>query len=110
MSQTNKALQWALIGASDIAKTRMIQAINAQPDSRVAPAVTATPDRAKPYAAENGTPKANDELAKLLAAPPIAVVYTSPPTEFHRDQAIAAAAPDKPILWEKPLALTLGDA
>ena len=28
-------LGWGLIGASDIAQTRMIPAINAQPDSRV---------------------------------------------------------------------------
>ena len=30
-----RVLGWGLIGASDIAQTRMIPAINAQPDSRV---------------------------------------------------------------------------
>jgi hypothetical protein len=33
MSQTKEELRWALIGASDIAKTRMINAINSQPNS-----------------------------------------------------------------------------
>jgi 1,5-anhydro-D-fructose reductase (1,5-anhydro-D-mannitol-forming) len=110
MSQTNNALQWALIGASDIAKTRMIQAISAQPDSRVAAVFSANPERAKAYAAENGIPKAYDELGKLLGDPAIDVVYISTTNELHRDQAIAAAAAGKHILCEKPLALSLGDA
>jgi len=110
MSQTNKALQWALIGASDIARTRMIQAINAQPDSRVAAVFSASPERAKAYAAENGIPKAYDALGKLLDDPAIDVVYISTTNELHRDQAIAAAAAGKHILCEKPLALSLGDA
>ena len=33
--ENHKKLAWGLIGASDIASTRMIPAINAQPDSQV---------------------------------------------------------------------------
>jgi 1,5-anhydro-D-fructose reductase (1,5-anhydro-D-mannitol-forming) len=110
MSQTNKELQWALIGASDIARTRMIEAINAQPDSQVAAVFSSNPERAKAYAAENGIPKAYDDLGKLLAAPAIDVVYISTTNELHRDQAVAAAAAAKHILCEKPIALSLGDA
>jgi hypothetical protein len=36
MTQTKEELRWAFIGASEIAKTRMIKAINSQPNSRVA--------------------------------------------------------------------------
>lgn len=110
MSQTNNALQWALIGASDIAKTRMIRAINGQPDSRVAAVFSANPERAKAYAAENGLAKAYAELDKLLGDPAIDVVYVSTTNELHRDQAIAAAGAGKHILCEKPLALSLSDA
>jgi 1,5-anhydro-D-fructose reductase (1,5-anhydro-D-mannitol-forming) len=56
MNPTNKELQRALIGASDIAKTRVIQAINAQPDSQVAAVFSTSPERAKAYAAENSIP------------------------------------------------------
>jgi 1,5-anhydro-D-fructose reductase (1,5-anhydro-D-mannitol-forming) len=106
----NKELQWALIGASDIAKTRMIQAINAQPHSRVAAVFSSNADRANAYAAENGIPKAYHELGKLLGDPAIDVVYISTTNELHRDQAIAAAAAGKHILCEKPLALSISDA
>jgi predicted dehydrogenase len=47
MSQTKEELRWALIGASDIAKTRMIKAINSQPNSRVAAVFSSNADRAK---------------------------------------------------------------
>lgn len=57
MSQAKEELRWALIGASDIAKTRMIKAINSQPNSRGAAVFSSNADRAKAYAAENKIPE-----------------------------------------------------
>jgi 1,5-anhydro-D-fructose reductase (1,5-anhydro-D-mannitol-forming) len=110
MNKANKPLQWALIGASDIAKTRMINAINAQSYSRVAAVYSSDSERAKAYAGENDIPKAFDDLALLLADPEIDIVYISTTNELHRDQALAAAAAGKHILCEKPLALSVADA
>jgi 1,5-anhydro-D-fructose reductase (1,5-anhydro-D-mannitol-forming) len=110
MSQTQEELRWALIGASDIAKTRMIKAINSQPNSRVAAVFSSNADRAKAYAAENKIPKAYDNLKTLLDDPQIDVVYISTTNDLHRDQALAAAAAGKHILCEKPLALSVDDA
>ena len=110
MTQTKEELRWALIGASDIAKTRMIKAINSQPNSRVAAVFSSNADRAKAYAAENKIPKAYDNLKTLLDDPQIDVVYISTTNDLHRDQALAAAAAGKHILCEKPLALSLDDA
>jgi 1,5-anhydro-D-fructose reductase (1,5-anhydro-D-mannitol-forming) len=110
MSQVKEELGWALIGASDIAKTRMIKAINSQPNSRVAAVFSSNADRAKAYAAENKIPKAYDNLKTLLDDPQINVVYISTTNDLHRDQALAAAAAGKHILCEKPLALSVDDA
>jgi 1,5-anhydro-D-fructose reductase (1,5-anhydro-D-mannitol-forming) len=110
MSQAKGELQWALIGASDIAKTRMIKAINTQPDSRVTAVFSSNADRAKAYAAENKIPKAYDSLKGLLGDPQIDVVYISTTNDLHRDHAFAAAAAGKHILCEKPIALSLDDA
>jgi 1,5-anhydro-D-fructose reductase (1,5-anhydro-D-mannitol-forming) len=110
MSLAKEQLGWALIGASDIAKTRMIKAINSQPNSRVAAVFSSNADRAKAYAAENKIPKAYDNLKTLLDDPQIDVVYISTTNDLHRDQALAAAAAGKHILCEKPLALSVDDA
>jgi predicted dehydrogenase len=42
----SKRLRWGLIGASNIAKTYMINAINAQPDSEVVAVLSSSPERA----------------------------------------------------------------
>jgi 1,5-anhydro-D-fructose reductase (1,5-anhydro-D-mannitol-forming) len=110
MSQPKNELRWALIGASDIAKTRMINAINSQPNSRVAAVFSSSADRASAYAEENRIPKAYSRLESLLDDPEIDVVYISTTNELHRDQALAAASAGKHILCEKPLALSLDDA
>jgi 1,5-anhydro-D-fructose reductase (1,5-anhydro-D-mannitol-forming) len=110
MSQAKEELQWALIGASDIAKTRMIKAINAQPNSRVTAVFSSNADRAKAYATENKIPKAYDNLKTLLDDPQINIVYISTTNDLHRDQALVAAAAGKHILCEKPLALSVDDA
>jgi len=103
-------LGWGLIGASDIARSRMIPAINSFPDSKVVAVFSHDPDRAKSYAKENGIAKSYSELTDLLADPAVDVVYVSTTNEKHRDEVIAAAQAGKHVLCEKPLALTLEDA
>jgi 1,5-anhydro-D-fructose reductase (1,5-anhydro-D-mannitol-forming) len=108
--ETKKLVRWALVGASDIAKTRMIEAINAQAESSVEAVFSSSSERGKAYAEENGIPRAFDDLNEMLSDPEIDAVYISTTNELHREQAIAAARAGKHILCEKPLALSLEDA
>jgi 1,5-anhydro-D-fructose reductase (1,5-anhydro-D-mannitol-forming) len=104
------SLNWGLIGASDIAKTRMIPAIRSRPDSEITAVLSSTAERAKSYAAENSIQRAYHNLDDFLQDPEIDVVYISTTNELHAAQAIAAAKAGKHILSDKPLALTLADA
>jgi 1,5-anhydro-D-fructose reductase (1,5-anhydro-D-mannitol-forming) len=108
--ETNKQLRWGLVGASDIAKTRMIDAINAQADSSVEAVFSSSSARGKAYAEENGIPRAFDDLNEMLSDSGIDAIYISTTNELHPEQAIAAARAGKHILCEKPLALSLEDA
>jgi 1,5-anhydro-D-fructose reductase (1,5-anhydro-D-mannitol-forming) len=110
MPPTQTSLNWGLIGASDIAKTRMIPAIRSRPDSTITAVLSSSAERAKSYAAENSIPKAYHKLDDFLQDPEIDVVYISTTNELHAAQAIAAAKAGKHILSDKPLALTLADA
>jgi len=103
-------LGWGLIGASDIAQTRMIPAINAQPDSRVVAVMSSQLERARQYAEHNSIPHAYGSLEAILADPQVDVVYISTTNELHKEQTIAAAQAGKHVLCEKPLAVTLQDA
>jgi 1,5-anhydro-D-fructose reductase (1,5-anhydro-D-mannitol-forming) len=106
----NKKLAWGLIGASDIAKTRMIEAINGQPDGSVVAVMSSSVERAKRYAAENGIPRAYSSVEALLADSAVDVVYVSTTNERHKSEVLLAAAHGKHVLCEKPLALTMSDA
>jgi len=103
---STKPLGWGLIGASDIAQTRMIPAINADPDSRVVAVSSSSAERAHSYAAHNGIPSAYHDLEALLADPAVDVVYISSTNDLHREQTLAAARAGKHVLCEKPLALS----
>jgi 1,5-anhydro-D-fructose reductase (1,5-anhydro-D-mannitol-forming) len=103
-------LGWGLIGASDIAQTRMIPAIAAQPDSRVVAVMSSSPERGRAYAERNEVPAAYDALDALLADPAVDAVYISTTNELHAAATIAAAHAGKHVLCEKPLATTLDDA
>jgi 1,5-anhydro-D-fructose reductase (1,5-anhydro-D-mannitol-forming) len=104
------SLGWGLIGASDIARTRMIEAIRAQPDSDVVAVMSSDAERARRYAVENAIPRAYHTLDTILADPRVDVVYISTTNELHHPQTLAVARAGKHVLCEKPLALTLEDA
>jgi 1,5-anhydro-D-fructose reductase (1,5-anhydro-D-mannitol-forming) len=101
------ALRWGLIGASDVAATRMIPAMR-----RLGHQVTAvgdpTPDWAATYAGRNEIP-ASGSVEELVARDDVDAVYISTRNEFHRDHTLLAAAAGKHVLCEKPLALSMED-
>ena len=103
------ALRWGLIGASTIAAQHMIGAMRANGGEVVA-VMSADADRAKAFAARHGIGRATTDVSALVGAKDIDAVYISTTNELHRDQALAAARAGKPLLCEKPLALTLADA
>jgi 1,5-anhydro-D-fructose reductase (1,5-anhydro-D-mannitol-forming) len=102
-------LRWGLVGASDIAATRILPAMrNLGHEARSV--LSSSPERGRAYAAANGIPESTTDLAALLASTEIDAVYISSTNELHHGQTLAAAAAGKHVLCEKPLALSLDDA
>src|SRR5690242_3556962 len=106
MTETS-TLGWGLIGASDIAQTRMIPAIQARPDSRVVAVMSSDAERGRAYAERNGIARAYDTVDALLDDPAVDVVYISTTNDLHHAQTLAAARARKHVLCEKPLALSV---
>ncbi len=103
-------MNWALVGASTIAREYVISAIRAQVGHEVLHVVSGSPERGAAYAAENGIASSATDLEAVLADPEVGAVYISTTNEKHFPQAMAAIAAGKHVLCEKPLAMTLGDA
>ncbi|MCD4851570.1 Gfo/Idh/MocA family oxidoreductase [Arthrobacter sp. AK01] len=102
-------LVWGLVGASDIAATRMIPAFRRVGDL-VAGVFSNDAKHAKSYAQRHDIARHHGTLEELLSDGAIDAVYISSRNEYHSSQALAAAAAGKHILCEKPVATTLEDA
>jgi 1,5-anhydro-D-fructose reductase (1,5-anhydro-D-mannitol-forming) len=102
-------LRWGLMGASDIAATRMIAAFRTAGDDVVG-VLSGEADRARGYATAHGLDVATADPAELLDRSDITAVYVSSTNDKHYAQAMAAIDAGKHVLCEKPLALTYADA
>ena len=107
-SPPHPPVRWALIGASDIAATRVIPALR-QVGHQAVVVLSSNPDRASSYAVRHGIGRGTDSLADALADE-VDAVYVSTTNDLHAEQVAAAVAAGKHVLCEKPLALTLADA
>ena len=101
------SIRWGLIGASDIAETRMIPAMRRLGHDVIAVA-SGSADWAATYAGRNDIP-ASGSVEDVLARDDIDAVYISSTNELHRSQTEMAAAAGKHVLCEKPLALSIAD-
>ncbi|MCW2266774.1 1,5-anhydro-D-fructose reductase (1,5-anhydro-D-mannitol-forming) [Gluconobacter cerinus] len=101
---------WALIGASNVAREWMIDAIRSQPDASLRTVFSRDAKRGQEFATAHDIPNSTSELEDVLQDPSVHVVYVSSRNELHRDQVLAAARAGKHVLCEKPLALSLTDA
>ena len=102
-------LRWALVGASDIAATKVLPAIRAAGDTAVV-VRSGNAEHASRWAGEHGVPEAVTDLRAAVERDDVDAVYVSSVNALHREQVEAAAAAGKHVLAEKPLALSLDDA
>lgn len=103
-------MNWALIGASTIARQFLIPAIRSVAGHQATWVVSGSADHAKNFADEENIPNATTALDQALADPSVDAVYISSTNEKHHPQALAAIAAGKHVLCEKPLAMTLDEA
>ena len=105
-----KSIGWGLIGASNIAREWVLDAIRTQTGQDVVAIMSSDAARAADYAKSNKIARHYDSVDALLADAAVDAVYISTTNEHHKRQCMAAAAAGKHVLCEKPLALSVADA
>jgi len=104
-----KTLRWGLVGASDVAATRVIPAMRRLGHEIVAVS-SATAAYAAEYARRQQIPFATSEIDALVSRDDIDAIYISTFNRLHHPHTLSAAAAGKHVLCEKPVALNLADA
>src|SRR4051812_49858401 len=86
-----RPLRWALVGASDIAATKVLPAIRAVGDTAVV-VRSGDRDHAVAWARDNGVPDAGTDLRAALERDDLDAVYVSSVNARHPQHGAAAAA------------------
>ncbi|MDO1583165.1 Gfo/Idh/MocA family protein [Rhizobium oryzicola] len=103
----NKQIRWGLLGASTIARERLVNAILAN-DGYIASVYSSDRDRAIVFADVLDIPGRMTDLSEFFRS--CDVVYVSSRNRLHYEHVIAAASAGKHVLCEKPLATSLDEA
>ncbi|PUB27666.1 putative dehydrogenase [Promicromonospora sp. AC04] len=103
------ALRWGIIGTGWIA-TRFVRAVHRRTAQRVAAVTARDPYRLSSFATTHDIPTSYPTPEALLADESIDAVYIATPHSSHRDLALQAIAAGKPVLVEKPIALSAAEA
>lgn len=100
---------WGIVGTGGIAR-QFAADLRLLPATRLAAVCSRDAARAAAFAAEHGGLRACAELDEFLADPDLDAVYIATPNAVHADQAVLAIEAGKPVLVEKPLAVSAADA
>jgi len=101
-------VKWVLIGASNIAATRLVLAIRARGDEIVA-VVSGSMERALDFAAQHDIRRATTDLTDTIRAGAEAA-YVSSANHLHYGQVTAAIHAGLHVLCEKPMTLRLDES
>jgi D-xylose 1-dehydrogenase (NADP+, D-xylono-1,5-lactone-forming) len=103
-------LRWGVLGAANIARKRVIPAIQASSNGSVVAIASRDRSRAEALAQAGNIPEVLDDYTALINSPNIDAVYIPLPNSEHHRWTLAAAEAGKHILCEKPLALNAREA
>ncbi|WP_444959740.1 Gfo/Idh/MocA family oxidoreductase [Microbulbifer sp. VVAC002] len=104
-----RRLRWGFIGCGRIANDFAL-VLDYLDSSEVFAVASRDFNRAREFANSHGASRAYGSYLELVSDPDIDIVYIATIPELHRQHAELALMAGKPVLIEKPLALTVEDA
>lgn len=104
-----KTIRWGMIGCGEVAQTKSGPALYHAGSSQLVAVADRNAARAEDFARRHGIARWHDEAEAIIRAPDVDVVYVATMTESHRDLVLRCAAAGKPVLTEKPMAMTYAD-
>jgi len=103
------SIRWGLIGAGDIVRKRVAEALRDARDSELAAVSRARADLVERFARDVGAPRWHASWRDLVRDPDIDAVYVATPVRLHAEQTIAAAEAGRHVICEKPMAMNVAE-
>ena len=102
-------MRWGLIGAGDIVRKRVGEALRNGRGCELVAVSRANADRVEAFAREVGARRWHADWRDLVRDEEIDAVYVATPVHLHAEQTIAAAEAGKHVLCEKPMAMNVAE-
>lgn len=98
-------IRWGMIGCGSVTEVKSGPGLYKADHSALIAVSSTTPEKARDYAKRHNIPKAYATNEALLADPSIDIVYIATPPCTHKSLALQAAAAQKHVCLEKPMAM-----
>jgi 1,5-anhydro-D-fructose reductase (1,5-anhydro-D-mannitol-forming) len=103
-------LGWAIISTGQHADSKIAPAIAATPDAELVAVCSRDGQRAEAFAQKHGAKAAYDSVDTLLRDARVEAVFVCSPNALHASHTLQAARAGRHVLTEKPMTTTLHDA
>lgn len=104
-----KTIRWGIIGVGDVTEVKSGPALQKIAGSELVAVMRRSADKAKDYAERHGVPRWYSDGDALINDPEVDAVYIATPPSSHMEYTLKVAAAGKPVLVEKPMALTTAE-
>ena len=102
----NKTYRWGILGAGKIAE-KFASALNYTEGAEVYAVASQDVEKAERFAKKFGAIRSYGSYASLAEDPDVDIIYIATPHAFHCEQALLCLQQNKPVLCEKPMALSV---
>lgn len=109
MAEGVDTFSWGIVGTGGIAR-QFASDLKLLPEARLGAVSSRDLGKARQFQAEFGAGRAYSEIEALLDDESIDAVYIATPNSLHAEHALLALARRKPVLVEKPLAVSAAEA
>jgi predicted dehydrogenase len=103
------SIRWGLLGAGDIVRRRVADALRDGRGCELAAVSRARADLVEPFVREIGARRGHRDWRDLVADSGVDAVYVATPVHLHAVHTIAAAESGKHVLCEKPMAMNAAE-
>jgi predicted dehydrogenase len=105
----NKTIRWGIIGCGDVTEVKSGPGFQKANGSALVAVMRRDAARAEDYAKRHTVPQWYADADALIADPAVDAIYVATPPSSHQDYVLKAAWAGKPVLVEKPMALTAAE-
>ncbi|GAA5167338.1 Gfo/Idh/MocA family oxidoreductase [Viridibacterium curvum] len=99
-------IRWGIIGCGEVTEVKSGPGFQKAAGSQLVAVMRRNAALAEDYARRHAVPRWYDDAAQLIADPDVDAVYIATPPSSHKDLVLQCAAACKPVLVEKPMALS----